>query len=495
MYDLVVLGGGGGGLGAAKAAARIGARVALVEKFKLGGECTHVACIPSKALIRAGKVAREARDAAEFGVKLGKPEIDFAAVMGRVRDIVAQAAGSGTGEGLQAQGIDVFAASPRFESYDTVVLNTGERLVARRFIIATGSSPAVPPIPGLAGSGYLDNRSIWEIEDRPESLAFLGAGPVGIELAQAFARLGVPVTVIADVPQILPNEDPEVAALVARSLEADGVRFVLGVEVNEVRRGGDRRVIHYSGPSGSGQVEAAELFVATGRKPNVDGLDLEAAGVHFDPAKGIDVDASLQTRNPRIYAIGDVIGHHLWTHAAGREGQVAFRNAVLRIPTKIDYAAVPWSTYTDPEVATVGLLEAKAREAEPEVWAFRVEYSELIRAKIDGRDEGFAKVLVTPSGRILGATIVGYAASEVLQEIVAAMENGLSMAALAATTHPFPSYTLLVESLADRYRKAREEGSFVRGAVRWLYGYNKGRDEDGASPAESEHAQAHAPAH
>lgn len=495
MYDLVVVGGGAGGLSAALAAARVGARVALIEANHLGGECTHTACVPSKALLEAARLVGRIRTADRYGVRVGSVDVDFAAVMARVRSVVAEFAGSDTGESLRARGIDVYRGTPSFEAYDTIVVDGKTTLNGLRFIIATGSRPAVPDIPGLAEAGHLDSRSVWSLEELPESLLVLGAGPTGLEFAQAFARLGSKVTLLAESAHILPREDPEVSDRLAALLRAEGITIHTGVEVTKVAVRDGRKVCSFessAGTGGGGQAAATHLLVATGRLPNTEGLNLEAAGIHADPEHGIEVDDYLLTRSSRVYAIGDVLARHQFTHAAEQEAAVAFQNAVLRLPKKIDYSALPWTTFVDPEVATVGLSEEAAREQRADIRVLRAEYRDLDRARIDGRTEGFAKVIATPSGKILGATVVGEQASLILQEFVLAMENGLTLGDIASTIHPYPTYSGLARKIADDFTAARFQGGFVQSALKWFLGL-KPRTEGGskASAAEPEtHAAA-----
>jgi pyruvate/2-oxoglutarate dehydrogenase complex dihydrolipoamide dehydrogenase (E3) component len=485
MYDLVVLGGGSGGLNVATAAARVGAKVALVEKFRLGGECTHTACVPSKALIQAARAVHQARTAGAYGIRVDPPEVDFAAVMARVRSVVAHFAGSDSGNSLRAKGIDVFRGSPAFESYDTVVVDGQTKLTARRFIIATGSRPAIPTIPGLAEAGYLDNTSVWGLEALPESLAILGAGPVGIEFAQAFARLGSQVTVLADSPQILPREDPEVANRLQTLLAAEGIAFHTNVQITAVALKDGKKVCKFRNKSDGATYEAArsEILVAAGRLANIEGLNLELVGVHADPLDGIEVDDYLQTRTRHILAIGDVTGRYQFTHAAEREAAVAFQNAVLRLPKRMDYTAMPWATFTDPELATVGTTVAESPAAEPqEERTFRAELEDVDRAWIDGRPAGFAKLRATASGKILGVSILGAQADTVLQEFVLAMEHGLTLTDLMNTVHIYPTYSGLARKLANQFGARKLDKGFVQTALRWFYGFAP-RSSNGNAPA------------
>jgi pyruvate/2-oxoglutarate dehydrogenase complex dihydrolipoamide dehydrogenase (E3) component len=477
MYDLVVIGGGPGGLSVATAGARLGARVALVEKHALGGECTHTACVPSKALLEAARLAHQIRGAAGYGLRVVGPEVDFAAVMGRVRAVVTEFGGTGTGDSLRARGIDVFLGTPSFEAYDTVVIDGRTRLNAQRFVIATGSRAAVPAIAGLAEVGYLDNNSIWGLDALPAELVILGAGPTGIEFAQAFTRLGSKVSVVCDSTDILPGEDPEVSVRVQALLAAEGIEFRTGVAVTGVARRDGRIVCTMKGqgegPGGGAPVEVSgtHLLVAAGRLANVEGLNLEGVGIHADPVHGIEVDEYLQTHSSRIYAIGDVLQKHDFTHSAEREAAIVVQNTLLRIPRKIDYSALPWATFIDPEVATVGLTEAAARAQNPEVRVLRAELSEADRARIEGHTDGFAKVMVAPSGKILGATIFSPEAALVLQEFVLAMEHGLTLQDIAETVHPYPTYAGLAKRLANEFLVSRREASPVQRALRWFRGY------------------------
>ena len=474
MYDLVVLGGGAGGLGVATAAARLGAKVALIEAERLGGACTHHACVPSKALIRAARLAYDIRRAGDYGLRVAAPEIDFAAVMDRVRGVVAEFAGSGTGASLKAQGIDVLRGSPRFEAYDTVLLDGHEPIVSKRFVIATGSRPAVPDVPGLAEAGFLDNVSIWDQVEQPASLVVIGGGPVGVEFAQAFARLGTEVTILSSSPHILPEEVPEVADRLRIYLAAEGITIHTNVEVDGVALREGLKVCAYrdKGSGSVGQAAGTHLLVATGRWANVEGLNLEAVGIHADREHGIEVDDYLQTRSRHIWAIGDVLGRHLFTHCAEREAAVAFQNALLHASRHMDYTTLPRVTFTDPEVATVGVVDPEQVGGEHgEVQVFRVENQDVDRPRIDGQTLGFARVLATASGRILGATIVGDEAGTILQEFVLAMEHGLSLAEIAETFHAYPTRSGLALKLANQYAASRAERGFLRSALRLLHGY------------------------
>ena len=490
MYDLVVLGGGSGGLSVATAAARIGATVALIEKDHLGGEGTYSGCVPSKALVHAARIAHLVRTSDRFGIKTPPAEVDFAAVMSRVRGVVAEFAACDSGEALRALGIDVYRGKPSFTAYDTVLVDGKTRIEAQRFVIATGSRPAVPKVPGLTDVGYLTNHSLWELNERPATLIILGAGPNCVELAQAFARLGSQVKLLTEPDQILPGEEPEVSEHLEARLGAEGIVIKTGVEITRVSVRDGQKVVSFKDKSSNDTFEAAgsQILVGTGRLPNIEGLNLDDVGVHADSQHGIQVDEYLQTSANRIYAIGDVLHRHDSTNAVEREAAVVFHNAVLRIPRKVDYTALPRAAFLDPEVASCGLSEAVACERKGEVRVYSAEYSELDRARIDGRTEGFAKVIATPSGKVLGVTVVGEDASMVLQEFVLAMEHGLGLGDLARTIPSYPSYAGLARHVASQFNATLLEGGFVRSAMKWFFGYRR-RGEANATSAPVAHVE------
>jgi pyruvate/2-oxoglutarate dehydrogenase complex dihydrolipoamide dehydrogenase (E3) component len=500
MYDLVVIGGGSGGLNVATAAAQVGARVALIEKERPGGECTFTACVPSKGLVQAAKLAHQIRGAGSFGLRTGPLAVDFPTVMQRIRSVVDEFARAESPEVLRARGIDVYHGSAAFAAYDTVRLEDGTTIPGRRFVIATGSRPAVPEIPGLADAGSLDNTRLWSLAKAPESLIIIGAGPTGIELAQCLARFGSRVTILADSPQILPRDDPEAAEELARLLRAEGLTIQLGVEITQVEVRDDQKVCLYRDPAtgATAEASASEILVAAGRLAQVEGLNLEAVGVHADPQHGIEVDDYLQTHSARVYAIGDVLQRDQYTHAAEREAVVVFQNAVLRLRKKMDYETLPWATFSDPEVAAVGLSETQARAEQREFRVYRVPFAEVDRARIDGRTEGFAKVVATPGGKVLGATIVGEDASLVLQEFVLAVQKGLGLGDIAAAVHIYPTYAGAAGRLANQFLATRLERGYVQTALRLFYGFNPrvaatngaAEAETTAEPAHEEHAGA-----
>jgi pyruvate/2-oxoglutarate dehydrogenase complex dihydrolipoamide dehydrogenase (E3) component len=513
MYDLVVIGGGAGGLHVAKAAARVGARVALIDKDRPGAAGSFAACVPSKGLAQAAKLAGQFRGAARFGLRAGTLDVDFAALMAHVRAIAEDLASRDSAAALEKLGIDLFEGSAAFEAYDTLTVSGSRSLSAHRFVIATGSRPAVPELPGLAEAGYLDEQSLLSLASRPAHLIILGSETVAIEFAQAFARLGSKVTVLSPSPVILSSYETQVSDFVQRSLSRDGVSFELGVDVTKVEaRGGETSyqpeapakdpTVTGSGGGTSYQPEApardlsvtarggeivckftqrstglageasgSHLLLAAERLANVEDLKLEVVGVHGDARHGIEVDECLQTHSARIYAIGDVLLRHPYANAAEREAEVAFQNAVLRLKKKIDYSILPRAAFVDPEVASVGVTEEKARGEELPHRVYRVDFSAVDRARIDGRGDGFAKVVVTPGGKVLGATVVGEDACMILQEFVLAIEKGLSLRDLAAATPIYPTYAAVARQLAEQHLATRRESGFLGKALRLFYGF------------------------
>jgi len=483
MYDLVVIGGGSGGVHLATLAARVGAKVALIDKRPPGEKGWLAAWLPSKGLVQAARLVRQIRGAGEFGIHVEPPRVDLAAVLNRLRSVSQASAADRSDEALAARGIDVFHGTAAFEAYDTVLLNGTGRIEGQRFVIATGSRPAPPQIPGLSEAGSLDDASLWSLTQVPESLTVIGAGPIGMEFAQVFARLGSKVTVLTDEDRVLPREDPEISGHVACMLTGEGITIKQRAAIEKIEQRGDQKVCIYNdGDTGErAEVSSAEILCASARLANVELLNLEAVGVHADPEHGIEVNELLQTHAVRVFAIGDVLQRHQYTHAAEAEAEVAFQNAVLRRRRKIDYTSLPWATFLDPEVATVGSAEAQAKADDLEHHVFRVNYADIDSARIDGRPEGFAKVVASPSGKILGATILGVQASLVLQQLVLAMDAGLGLGELAETTQIYPTYGQVIRELAGQFQATRQRG-FMATALRFFYGFQpRTAAVDGAS--------------
>lgn len=433
--DVCVIGAGSGGLTVAAGASQMGASVALIERDKMGGDCLNYGCVPSKALLAAAQAAQERRTSRRFGVDGAAPAIDYAAVRRHVHRVITAIAPQDSAARFTGLGVRVIRAHARFVGRAEV--EAGDvRIEARRFVIATGSAPFVPPIPGLAETPHFTNETIFDNPSLPERLLVIGAGPIGLELAQAHRRLGAEVTV-AEAQRALPKDDPEAVAVVLRRLRREGVEIVEGAKVAGVRRAGNCLALDLELNGATRTVEGSALLVAAGRRANVDGLGLEAAGVAYTP-KGVQVDARMRTTNPRIYALGDVTGGPQFTHAANYQAGIVLRNILFRLPAKAT-APIPWVTFTDPELAQVGLTEAEARAQGRDICVLRWPFAENDRAQTERSAEGFVKIVATPRGRVLGATIVGRHAGELIQPWVLALGAGLSLSKMAGMVAPYPT--------------------------------------------------------
>lgn len=466
-YDLAVIGGGTAGLVASAVSAGIGARTALVEQHKLGGECLWTGCVPSKALIRSASVLHTLRRAADFGIDVEGGRADFGRVMDRIRSIIHAIEPHDSPERFRSLGVDVIEGRARFLSPEEAEVG-GRRIRARRWLLATGSRTAVPPIAGLAEAGYLTHETVWDLTALPESLVVLGAGPIGIELAQAFSRLGSRVTVVGAAAQVLEREDPEIAAVLARQLEREGIRVLLNSKATSVRVEDGEKVITVGGE----ELRAAEILVATGRRPNVEEMGLEALGVEIGD-RGVKVDASLRTSASNVWAAGDVAGPYRFTHVADYQARIAAPNALFPIRRKVDYRVVPWCTYTEPEVARVGMTEAEARETWGDAaGVFRYAHDSLDRALCDGEPDGLTKVVLDPKGSIVGAHVVAPRAGETIHEAVLAVRHRLKLSDLSGMIHIYPTYPESLKRAADAFLRAKYSGGLARRvadlAVRWL---------------------------
>ena len=471
-YDLAVIGGGAAGLTAAGIAANAGVKTLLVEAHRLGGDCTWDGCIPSKTLLHAARVAHTVREAGRFGIGAEAPRVDFPAVMGHVRAVRADVyRDADAPELFEAFGVTVVHGRARFVNPHALEIRAdGEaprRVTARRFVICAGGRPRVPPLPGLDGVPYHTNRTLFELEAQPRRLAILGAGPVGIEMAQAFARLGTEVTVVGRAPEILSRDEPVLAAMLRQRLHAEGVRFVLGATVARVAQAGDAVEVHLQG----GALRAADaLLVATGREPAIEGLGLDAAGVACTRA-GITVDDGGRTSQRHVWAAGDCTGEFALTHMSEHTAKVAVTNAVLRVPMRIDRAHVPWVTFTDPELGRVGASEAELRAAGTRHEVYRFPYARLDRAVTEGATTGEVRVLATAwTGRILGASVLGERAGELVSLYAVAMKNGVGLKALADTLHPYPTYALGARRAADQWYARKQYPAAVK-ALQRVFGY------------------------
>ena len=457
--DICVIGAGSAGLSVAAGAVQMGASVVLVEKGEMGGDCLNTGCVPSKALIAAAHMAHAASESAAFGIDLEPAAIHFDAVNDHVHRVIGAIAPHDSVARFEGLGVTVIRAAARFVD-DRTVEAGGERIRARRFVVATGSRAAVPPIPGLAEGGFLTNETIFRLRDRPGHLIVMGGGPIGIEMAQAFRRLGSEVTVVEKV-SLLPRDEPEAVAVVRDALSAGGVRLLEGHGVVAVRRIGD--AVHVDVDGGEAIV-GTHLLVATGRRPNTEGLGLDAAGIAAT-VRGITVDARLRTTNRRVFALGDVCGGPQFTHVAGYHAGIVIRNVLFRLPAKVDYSALPWVTYTDPELAHAGLTEAEARKAGHSVEILSWPFAMNDRAQAERRTEGLAKIVVGSRGRILGATIVGPRAGELIGTWALAIAQRLGIGAVAGVVLPYPTLSEVSKRAAGSYYTPRLFGAFTRRIV------------------------------
>ena len=464
--DICVIGAGSGGLSVAAGAVQMGARVTLIEKGRFGGDCLNFGCVPSKSLIAAAHAAQAQRAGTAFGVAPATPRVDFAAVHDHVQGVIAGIAPHDSPERFAGLGCTVIEAAARFVSPREVEAG-GRTVRARRFVIATGSRPGVPPIPGLADVPYLTNETVFELKECPRRLIVIGGGPIGLEMAQSFRRLGADVTVL-ELFSILAKDDPEAAAVVRARLLAEGVALRESVKIArlEKRDGGVAAVIEKDGASET--VAGTHVLVAAGRQPNVEGLDLEKAGIAFTK-KGVTVDAGLVTTNRRVFAIGDVAGLYQFTHMAGYHAGIVIRRALFRLFwTKVDDRAVPWVTFTDPELAQVGLSEAEAAKRHGAIRVLRWPYAENDRARAERATEGFVKAVTTPKGRILGATIVGRQAGELIQPWALAIQSGLKIGAMAGYIAPYPTLGEISQRAAGSFYTPALFGERTRRIVRFL---------------------------
>jgi pyruvate/2-oxoglutarate dehydrogenase complex dihydrolipoamide dehydrogenase (E3) component len=474
-YNLIAIGAGAAGLVSSGGAGGLGAKSALIERALTGGDCLNTGCVPSKAVIRAARVVYDLRRAKEFGVHLtSEPRIDFAGAMERMRRLRARISFVDAVERLgRMYHIDVYLGDAKFISPSVIEVD-GRILEFDRALIATGGRPAELPIPGLKDAGFYTNENIFKLTELPRRLTVIGGGPIGCELAQAFQRFGSEVVLINDVAQILPREDQDAAQIVHRQLESEGMTIINQVKILRVENQGLDKVIVYLRDREEFKVICDVILSAAGRVPNIEGLNLEAAGV-ASSRDGVIVDNYLRTSNPRIYAAGDVCSKFKFTHAADAMARIVLRNALFFGRSKMSALVMPWVTYTDPEVAHVGFYEDEAREAGIDVATITEHFEELDRAVLDGEDEGFARVHYDrKTGKILGGTIVARHAGEMISELTLAITHRLKMGALSTTVHPYPTQAEVLRKIGDAYNRTRFSPMLQRIFKKW-FEWRRGR--------------------
>ncbi|MFH0822178.1 MAG: FAD-containing oxidoreductase [Pseudomonadota bacterium] len=455
-YNLVVIGAGTAGLVTAAGAAGLGAKVALVERHLMGGDCLNYGCVPSKALIRSSRAYAEIRDRQNYGIEVdGKVDVDFSSVMERLRKLRAKISHHDSAQRFKELGVDVFMGSARFTGPDAVEVG-GKSLRFKKAVIATGARAVHPAIKGLSEAGFLTNESVFSLTERPLRLAVIGGGPIGCEMAQAFQRLGSQVVLFHKNDHILDREDRDAAEIIQNRFVGEGIRLVLNSDLKDVRVVNCEKVIHFEVGGKPDSVAVDEILVGAGRAPNVEDLNLEAAGVQYDTRKGVVVDDHLRTTNPVIFAAGDISMNYKFTHTADAAARIVIQNALFKGSKKLSALTVPWCTYTDPEIAHVGMYESDAEKQGLSVDTFVRHLAEVDRAMLDGEDEGFVKIHVKKgTDRIVGATIVAAHAGEMISELTLAMVGKMGLGTISGVIHPYPTQAEAIKQVADAYNRTR----------------------------------------
>lgn len=467
-YNLVVLGAGTAGLVSAAGAAGLGAKVAIVERALMGGDCLNVGCVPSKGVIRAARAVFDVGDGNAFGVHLASPpSVNFAEGMERMRRLRARISPNDSATRFKGLGIDVYFGNAQFTGPTTVDVD-GATLEFDRAVIATGARASRPDVPGLDEVGYYTNETIFTVTELPARLVVVGAGPIGCELAQALQRFGSRVTLVCKTPQIMPKEDRDAAEIVCKQMTREGMQILYNARLVRAEQRGADKVLTVETPEGTSDIACDAVLIGVGRTPNVDGLGLQAAGVSYG-RDGVEVDARLRTANPRIYAAGDICSKYKFTHAADAMARIVLRNAFFFGRGKVSSLVMPWATFTDPEIAHVGANEQEARAAGFDVATITQELADNDRAILDGEDEGFARVHYDrKTGKILGGTIVARHAGEMVGELTIAITSGLKMSALSTTIHPYPTQAEVLKRIGDAYMRTKLTPTAKKIFARWF---------------------------
>ncbi len=469
-YNLVVIGAGTAGLVSAAGAAGLGAKVALIEKSFMGGDCLNFGCVPSKAIIRSSRVIAELNNASRYGIEIQTGvKADFPRVMERMRQLRADISDHDSAQRFRDElNIDVFLGDGKFTGPHTVEVN-GAALNFKKAVIATGALPVIPFIEGLNEAGFLTNETVFSLTERPEHILVIGGGPVGCELSQAFRRLGCEVTIIGRGSQFLSREDPDAAAILAKTFEREGIKVVLDAVVKKASVSNNKKCVHIENKGELLTFEVDEILVGAGRAPNVENLNLDAAGVAFDSRKGVIVNDKLQTANPDIYAAGDVCMQYKFTHVADAAARIVIQNALFKGRRKLSALTVPWCTYTDPEIAHVGMYERDAQTAGIAFETYVRHLNEVDRAILDGEDEGFVKVLVKKgTDTILGGTIVARHAGEMISELTLAITGNIGLKTLSGVIHPYPTQAEAIRQIGDMYSRTRLTPLLKNVFKKWL---------------------------
>jgi pyruvate/2-oxoglutarate dehydrogenase complex dihydrolipoamide dehydrogenase (E3) component len=466
-YNLVVIGAGTAGLVTAAGAAGLGAKVALVERYLLGGDCLNVGCVPSKCLIGSARVYGAIKQAESYGINVpGGVEIDFSAVMERMRRLRARISHNDSVQRFKNLGVDVFLGHARFSGPGSILV-AGKTLRFKRAVIATGARAVDPRVPGLAEAGFLTNETVFSLTERPPRLAVMGGGPIGCEMAQAFQRLGSQVTLFHKDSHILNREDADAAEIVQKTFIREGIRLVLNSVVREVRVVNAEKIVHFESDGRTVSLAVDQILVGVGRAPNVDNMDLERAGIQYDQRRGVIVDDQLRTTNPNVYAAGDICMNYKFTHAADAAARIVIQNALFRGSKKLSALTMPWCTYTDPEIAHVGMYEKDALQKGIQIDTFVRPLNEVDRAIADGEEDGFVKVHTRKgSDEILGATIVAAHAGEMISEVSVAMKGRLGLKAISTVIYPYPTQAEALKHVADAYNRTR-----LTPFIKKLFGY------------------------
>lgn len=479
-HDILVLGGGAGGLTAAVGFAQLGLKTAIIDRERLGGDCLYYGCVPSKTLLKSASVYQQARNFPAYGLpELTLPEPDMAGINARIQEVIQGIAYHDSPDRFRAMGAEVYFGTARFTSPHELLVNESETLSARSMVIATGSSPRSLPIPGLDDTGYITNLDVFSLERRPNRLLVIGAGPIGIEMTQAFLRLGSSVTTLDVAPRILPKDDADMTELVRRRILADGGDLRLGVKISRVEKTAEGKRIVLATDDGEEAIDGDEILLAAGRKGNIDGLDLEKAGIQVE--KGfIKADSRLRTSQRHILAVGDVNGRYLFTHVAGAEGSVAVRRLGLRVGGNMNYRAVPWVTYTDPEVASIGYNEESAREAGIAYDVIVQSMDSNDRANAEGEPEGVMKVLTDKRGRVIGTQVTALHASDLLLPSLYAVGESWKVSRIMKPIFPYPSLGEIHKKAISGFMAPKLFNPRVRRILRLLHGYRGEVPAEGA---------------